>query len=165
MSDDQPPPTSSIQDLGADKALRNTWKHFYAVEQAWERVFSADVAALRAEGEESAGQRRSDGRALPVHLPRRFRVVASRHHDDHYSPAYRAALENPETRWARHTDEPHNWQALAPNSILVSVADASPCFVITAFRPTPGLRGVLLDEGPLREYALDYFLRKTGLDR
>jgi hypothetical protein len=158
------PAVHAIVGLSSGDAPKKTWKHFYAAQEAWERVVAADVAALRAEGEEAVGLNRGCCTELPDDtLVRRpaFGQVAALHHREHYGPAYLAALENPATRWARHASEARKLQVLAPNAILVSVAIANPHFVITAFRPVPRMRGVIPGEEELALYAEDYYMRKT----
>lgn len=143
------------------------WKHFYDPHEHWERVCSADIAAMRLDAEDIIGAARAGGDSLPP-LPaerrRRAMALMVAHHDATYAPAYLSEMSSPETRWTPKRDSARKHRALTPRSVFIVVQLGQPrSYVVTAFRPHPRTEGVEWDEAEFRQHGIWYFQKDTGV--
>lgn len=146
---------------------KKVWQHFYDPHEHWERVCSADIAAMRHEAEDIIGAARAREGTLPP-LPgerrRRARALLVAHHDAAYAPAYSSEMSSPETVWTPSMDSIGRHRALTPRSVFIVVQlDRPRSWVVTAFRPHPPMKGVDLDEADFRRHGIRYFQGVTGV--
>ena len=153
---------------------KKVWKHFYEPREHWERLCGLDVAMMRAETEAVLDIQRDNSNCEEIpHVDgrrwRQVKMLVQRHHDEGYGEVYLREMASPDTEWSSpvsNGDGHLRAKALTPNSVFLSVqlVEAQHSWIVTAFRPHPGLKNVEYSEADLRREAIDYFRRQTGME-
>lgn len=147
---------------------KKVWRHFYDPHEHWERICRIDIAALRSQAEDVVGATRASAQELPSldsERWRRAKALLTADHDDAYAPAYGAELSSHDTVWTPSMDTTHRLRALTPRSVFVVVQlDQPRSWVVTAFRPRPQVQSADWEESELRQHAVWYFRRVTGIN-
>jgi len=147
---------------------KKVWKHFYAPDEHWERIASADPVPLRRAAEDIVGRTREEASELPRVSPDawgRVRAVLADHHEAAYGPAYFDAVRDPESCWSLRMGRGQRHVGYSPRGVYFVVQlDRPASWVMTAYRPHPPIIGVDSSEAGYLRAAEAKFAKETGMD-
>lgn len=149
---------------------QKVWKHFYNPQEQWEHICDENITAMRRETELALGKtwtcqtRKKIPWVRPAIWEQACELICT-HHDNAYHNVYSRKLSSLDAKWTLSMDKRFRYYALLPQSIfiVVDVFRDAPTRVVTAFRPHPDLKDVILSEEEIKHYAEDYFARKTNM--